>query len=263
MTKVLIFAGGLGTRLTEETILKPKPMVDIGGKPMLWHIMKSYAKHGFNDFIVLLGYKGEAIKEYFLNFCYFNNSFEINLRGNEAKILDPNHSHEDNCAEDWKVTLLDTGLHTQTGGRLKRAKQLIGNETFMATYGDGVTDMNIKELFDFHKQHGKLATLTAVLPPARFGALDIQGEDVKQFVEKPIGSETLVNGGFYVFEPGIFDYIEGDHMPLEKAPMAKLAESGQLKAFKHFGFWQCMDTRRDVDMLNELWASGKAGWKTW
>ncbi len=259
MVKVLIFAGGLGTRLTEETILKPKPLVEIGGKPILWHIMKSYSNYGFNDFVVLLGYKGHMIKEYFLNFGYYNNSFEIDLNGNQVKIID----HSENTTEDWKVTLLDTGLNTQTGGRLKRAQKIVGNETFMATYGDGLSDLNIKKLYDFHKQNGKLATLTAVLPPARFGALDINGTAVKQFIEKPQGSETLINGGFYVFEPGVFNYIGQDQTMLEKEPMSELAKNNQLQAFKYTGFWQCMDTRRDVDLLNELWLSGKAGWKTW
>lgn len=260
MTKVVIFAGGLGTRLSEETIIKPKPLVEIGGKPILWHIMKCYSHYGYNDFIILLGYKGHMIKEYFLNFFYHNNSFEIDLKNNKTSIV----NHNENKVENWKVTLLDTGLNTQTGARLKKAEKLIGKETFMATYGDGLTDLNIKTLFDFHKKHGKLATLSAVIPPARFGALEIEGDRVKSFIEKPRGSEALVNGGFYVFEPSIFKYFNSDDsLTLEKKPMEGLSKAGQLNAFKYTGFWQNMDTLRDVNLLNEQWTSGKAKWKVW
>ena len=258
--KTVILCGGVGYRLKEETEFKPKPMVEVGGKPILWHIMKSYSHYGFNDFLILLGYKGHMIKEYFLNFFYHNNSFEIDLKNNKPSVI----NHGENNLENWKVTLLDTGLDTQTGGRLKRAEKFIGKETFMVTYGDGLTDLNIKTLYDFHKKQGKLATLSAVIPPARFGALEIEGDQVKRFVEKPHGSEALVNGGFYVFEPSAFKYFDADDtMALEKKPMDGLSKAGQLAAFKHTGFWQCMDTRRDVDLLNEQWATKKAGWKVW
>lgn len=257
--KVAIFAGGLGTRIKEETGLRPKPMIEIGEKPILWHIMKMYSSQGFNDFILLLGYKSEKIKEYFLNWANYNNSFEINLKHNKVNII------EKQGEEDWNVTLLETGLNTQTAGRLKRIAKYVNNETFMATYGDGVSDLDIKQLVNFHKQHKKVGTLTAVIPPARFGALELEKDTVKKFTEKPKEGEMLVNGGFYTFEPEIFDYISGtgDAMPLEKEPLSNLAKDGQLCAFKHTGFWQCMDTRRDLELLETMWATGKASWKKW
>lgn len=255
--KVLILAGGFGTRLSEETEIRPKPMVEIGGKPILWHIMKIYSHYGFNDFVILLGYKGYYIKEYFANYYLHQSDVTIDIATGRIEVLN-------NSSEPWKVTLLDTGINTMTGGRIKRAKTIVGNETFMLTYGDGVGDVNILELLKFHKSHGKAITITAAQPEGRFGALDI-GENniVKTFKEKPRGDGVWVNAGFFVCEPKVFDYIEGDNTVFEKEPLQKLAEDGELYAFKHRGFWKPMDTLRDKLELQKLWDSGKAPWKIW
>lgn len=255
--KVLILAGGFGTRLSEETEIRPKPMVEIGGKPILWHIMKIYSHYGFNDFVILLGYKGYYIKEYFANYYLHQSDVTIDIATGRIEVLN-------NSSEPWKVTLLDTGINTMTGGRIKRAKTIVGNETFMLTYGDGVGDVNILELLKFHKSHGKAITVTAAQPEGRFGALDI-GENniVKTFKEKPKGDGAWVNAGFFVCEPKVFDYIEGDNTVFEKEPLQKLAEDGELYAFKHRGFWKPMDTLRDKLELQKLWDSGKAPWKIW
>lgn len=255
--KVLILAGGFGTRLSEETEIRPKPMVEIGGKPILWHIMKIYSHYGFNDFVILLGYKGYYIKEYFANYYLHQSDVTIDIATGRIEVLN-------NSSEPWKVTLLDTGINTMTGGRIKRAKTIVGNETFMLTYGDGVGDVNILELLKFHKSHGKAITITAAQPEGRFGALDI-GENniVKTFKEKPKGDGAWVNAGFFVCEPKVFDYIEGDNTVFEKEPLQKLAEDGELYAFKHRGFWKPMDTLRDKLELQKLWDSGKAPWKIW
>ena len=255
--KVVILAGGLGTRLSEETDLRPKPMVEIGGRPILWHIMKIYSSFGFNDFIICLGYKGYVIKEYFTNYFIHNSDLTISLKDNTIEV------HNSKC-EPWKVTLLDTGLNTQTGGRIKRVQRYIGNETFMATYGDGVGDINIEELLEFHKKHGKYATVTAVQPSGRFGALNIDDKNlVLNFEEKPKGDKAWINGGFFVLEPEIFNYIKGDDTMWEREPLENLAKDGQLVAYKHYGFWKPMDTLRDKRELEELWNSGKPPWKVW
>ncbi len=254
--KVVILAGGLGTRLSEETTVRPKPMVEIGGRPVLWHIMKIYAHHGFGDFVVCLGYKGEAIKHYFLNYYYLHNNLDLSLRDGRVAV-------RGGAGEDWRVTLVDTGLATQTGGRLRRVRRFVGEEAFCLTYGDGVADIDIRELTAFHRRHGRLATVTAVRPPARFGGLDLHEDRVVAFREKPQAGEGWVNGGFFVFEPGVFDYVGGDDSVLERAPLENLARDGQLMAYRHEGFWQCMDTLRDVNTLNQLWASGKAPWQVW
>jgi len=255
--KVVILAGGFGTRLSEETHLKPKPMIEIGGKPILWHIMKIYSAYGFNEFIICLGYKGYMIKEFFANYFLYMADVTIDLGNNSIEV----HNAK---AEAWKVTLVDTGLYTQTGGRIKRIKPYVGNETFMLTYGDGVANINIKELLEFHKSHGRYATITAVQPPGRFGGLVLNGGDeVLSFREKPKGDGAWINGGFFVLEPEIFDYIKGDEVPWEREPLETLAKEGQLMAYKHRGFWQCMDTLRDKNYLENLWNSGKAPWKVW
>ena len=254
--KVIILAGGLGTRLSEETTLKPKPMVEIGGKPMLWHIMNIYAHHGFNEFIIALGYKADVIKEYFLNFYAVNNDLTIELSKGQTTVHDGRQPN-------WTVHLVDTGLHTQTGGRIKRLEKWINGETFMITYGDGVADVNAKKLVDFHRSHGKLATVTAVRPPARFGGLVFDQDRVLNFTEKPQTGEGWINGGFFVLEPQVLDYIDDDHMPLEMVPMERIAAEGNLIAYRHEGFWLPMDTLREKQMLESLWESGKAPWKVW
>lgn len=257
--KVVLLAGGLGTRLMEETEARPKPMVEIGGKPILWHIMKIYEAYGYNDFVICLGYKGQAIKEYFLNYYLYNSDVTIELEKNKVDV------HFSN-SESFKVTLVDTGLHTNTAGRIKRIQKYVGNDTFMLTYGDGVADVNIQELVAYHKSHGKLATLTSVQTPGRFGNLEMNNNGiVSHFVEKPEGDGMWINGGFFVLEPGIFDYLEGnmDAVQWEKKPLIEIANNGELGAFRHTGFWKPMDALRDRIELEELWSSGKAKWKIW
>lgn len=254
--KVLILAGGFGTRLSEETDIRPKPMVEIGGKPILWHIMKIYSFYGFNDFVILLGYKGYYIKEYFANYYLHQSDVVFDMKTGKMEVLN-NHS------EPWRVTLLDTGIETMTGGRIKRAKDYIENETFMLTYGDGVSDINIQELLKFHRKSKRKATITAVKPAGRFGALDIDSKLVLEFVEKPAGDGNWINGGFMVCEPEVLDLIEDDNTSFEGYPLQTLAQKRELSAFKHNGFWQCMDTLRDKRYLNELWKSKKAPWKIW
>jgi len=256
--KVLILAGGFGSRLGEETVLKPKPMIEIGGKPILWHIMKIYSKYGYNEFVILLGYKGYIIKEYFANYILHQSDVTIDLVNNDI------HIH-DNKAEPWKVSLLDTGLNTLTGGRVKRAQKIVGNEPFMLTYGDGVSDINIRELVEFHKSHGKSITMTSVQPEGRFGALEITTKgQIAKFKEKPKGDGAWINGGFFVCEPKVFDYIiQGDNSIFEREPLENLALDGEMYAYKHYGFWRPMDTMRDKNNLNELWEQGKAPWKIW
>lgn len=256
--KVLILAGGFGTRLSEETSVRPKPMAEIGDKPVLWHIMKSYAHWGYSDFVILLGYKGYFIKEFFANYFLHTSDVEIDLKNNSIKTLNSR-------AEDWKVTLVDTGLHTMTGGRIKRVQDIVGNEPFLLTYGDGVSDVNIKELVEFHKSHGGAITLTSFQPDGRFGALDMgENNRVNRFLEKPKGDQAWINGGFFVCEPEVFDYIlQGDSTVFEQKPLENLANDGKLFAYKHNGFWKCMDTLRDKNQLNEMWNSGKPKWKLW
>ncbi len=254
--KAVILAGGLGTRISEETSIKPKPMVEVGGKPILWHVMKIYSAHGINDFIICLGYKGYVIKEYFANYFLHMSDVTFDMVGNKMEV------HQNN-AEPWRVTLVDTGDNTMTGGRLKRVRQYLDNEDFCFTYGDGVGDVDISKLVKFHKSHGKLATLTATQPPGRFGALNLNQDIVRGFQEKPQGDGGWINGGFFVLSPKAIDYIEGDATLWERDPMERLATEGQLMARQHNGFWQPMDTLRDKTYLDELWASGKAPWKIW
>jgi glucose-1-phosphate cytidylyltransferase len=254
--KVIILAGGLGTRLTEETEVRPKPMVEIGGRPILWHIMKHYAHYGFKEFFIALGYKGELIKRYFLDYYTLNGSMTINLSRGDVQM----HSKE---CEDWIVHLIETGLHTNTGGRVKRLELWLKTGTFMVTYGDGVSDVDLYDLLRFHQSHGRLATVTAVRPPARFGGLIFDGDLVAEFKEKPQIGEGWINGGFLVFEPGMFDYLKGDNTSLEADALDQLAADGQLVAYRHDRFWQCMDTLRDVRLLESLWQGGRAPWKVW
>ena len=254
--KVIILAGGRGTRLAEETGTRPKPMVEIGGKPMIWHIMSIYASHGFNEFLVACGYKGELIKEYFRNVFVHSTDFIIDLRDGALTVLN-------GSPIDWKIGLVDTGLDTMTGGRIRRLKKWIGEETFMATYGDGLGSIDVRALMEFHRKHGKLATVTAVRPPARFGGLLLDKDAVCDFAEKPQTGEGWINGGFFVFEPRLFDYLADDDTSLERDPLERLAAEGELMAFRHEGFWQPMDTIREKDLLESLWATGKAPWKTW
>jgi glucose-1-phosphate cytidylyltransferase len=254
--KAVILAGGLGTRISEETAVRPKPMVEIGGKPILWHIMKMYTAHGITEFVVCLGYKGYVIKEYFANYFLHMSDVTIDFAQNRTEV------HQ-NSAEPWRVTLVDTGDLTQTGGRLKRVREYVGNEPFCLTYGDGVSDVDITALIAFHREHGRLATLTAVQPPGRFGALDLAADAVRGFREKPQGDSSWVNGGFFVLSPEVFDLIPGDDTIWERQPLEHLAGSGQLSAYRHGGFWQPMDTLRDKNQLEEMWTAGKAPWKTW
>ncbi len=254
--KVLILAGGFGTRLSEETDIKPKPMIEIGSSPILWHIMKMYSHYGFNDFVILLGYKGYYIKEYFANYYLHQSDVTFDMSKGKMEV-------HNNSSEPWKVTLLDTGISSMTGGRIKRAKEYISNNTFMLTYGDGVCDLNIKELLKFHKKNKKKATMTAIQPAGRFGALDINSNLVNEFIEKPAGDGNWINGGFMVCEPEVLDLIKDDSTIFEQYPLRTLAKRNELAAFRHNGFWQCMDTLRDKTMLNELWDQDKAPWKSW
>lgn len=255
--KVAILAGGLGTRISEETDIRPKPMVQIGGKPIIWHIMKHYSHYGYNDFVILLGYKGYTIKEYFANYFLHQSDVTIDISNNRMEI-------HNNTSEPWNVTLVDTGADTQTGGRVKRAEKYLKNETFMLTYGDGLSDVNLRDLEKFHRDNGKLMTLTTVQPEGRFGALDLDGAQVRRFAEKPKGDGSWINGGFFVCEPKIFEYIkDGDSTILERAPLENLAGDGQLVAYKHENFWKPMDTLRDKMQLEQMWTEKKAPWKVW
>lgn len=256
--KAVILAGGLGTRLSEETAIKPKPMVEVGGQPILWHIMKIYSSHGVNDFIICCGYKGYVIKEFFANYFLRMSDVTFDMRFNQMNI------HAGN-AEPWRVTLVDTGENTMTGGRLKRVREHIGNSTFCFTYGDGVSNVNVTKLIEFHQQQGTLATLTAVQPPGRFGAISLGKEQTKieQFHEKPTGDGAWINGGYFVLEPEVIDYIADDSIMWENEPLTKIAQDGHLAAYRHDGFWQPMDTLRDKNYLEDLWKNNKAPWKTW
>jgi len=254
--KSVILAGGLGTRLAEETTVKPKPMVEVGEHPLLWHLMKHYSHYGFKEFVFALGYKGEVIKRYFLDYYHLKKSMTIDLSRGHVEV------HEEQC-EDWLVHLFDTGLDTLTGTRVKRLEPWLSDGTFMATYGDGVSDIDLHELLRFHRSHGRIATVTAVRPPARFGGLTFEGDLVTQFIEKPQIGEGWINGGFLVLEPSIFKYLEGDNISLESDALERLAADGQLVAYRHAGFWQCMDTLRDKRLLESLWQEGRAPWKVW
>lgn len=256
--KAVILAGGFGTRLSEETSVQPKPMVEIGGKPILWHILKIYSHYGVNDFIICCGYKGYIIKEYFSNYFLHRSDVSFDLKKNQMKVLQNN-------VEPWTITLVDTGDGTMTGGRLKRVKEYIGNETFCLTYGDGVSDVNITNLIDFHKSHKNIATVTAVQPTGRFGAFRLGSEEykIKSFREKPKRDDAWINGGFFVLEPSVFDYIKGDETVFEREPMEQLAKSGELGAFRHDSFWECMDTLRDKNHLEDLWNSDDCPWNIW
>jgi len=257
--KVVILAGGFGTRISEESHLKPKPMVDIGEKPILWHIMKIYSHYGYNDFVICLGYKGYLIKEYFAHYFLHDSDVTFNFKGNAEKI-----EYHKFAQEQWSVTLVETGTNTMTGGRIKRIKPYIGDETFMLTYGDGVADVNIQESLSFHKAHRKILTVTAIQPPGRFGSLNIAEDNrVTAFTEKPKGDKYWVNGGFFVAEPGIFDYLEDDGTVFEKEPLEKLADEKEIVAYHHSGFWFAMDTARDKKYLDGLWGAGEAPWKIW
>ena len=254
--KAIILAGGLGTRLSEETSVRPKPMVEIGGKPVLWHIMKTYSAHGIHDFVICCGYKGYVIKEYFANYFLHMSDVTFDMKNNKMEV------HQQS-AEPWHVTLVDTGEETMTGGRIKRIAEYVKGEDFCCTYGDGIGDVNITALIEFHKQHGKLATLTATQPPGRFGALKLSGNNISSFQEKPQGDGSWINGGFFVLSPKVIDYIKDDQTIWEREPMDSLARDGQISAYFHSGFWQPMDTLRDKIHLEELWQSGKAPWKIW
>jgi len=254
--KVAILAGGVGTRLVEETEIKPKPMVEIGGRPILWHIMMYYSCYGFHDFVIALGYKGEVIKKYMVDYCSLNSNLTVNLQNGEVKVHDGNKTN-------WTVDLVETGISTLTGGRIKRLAPYLKNDTFMMTWGDGVSNVDLHELLAFHRSHGKAATLTAVRPPARFGHLELDGERVAEFSEKPQTSGGWINGAFFVLEPKVFDYIDGDDTQWEREPMERLAKEGQLMAYRHTSFWQCMDTLRDKRLLESMWQNGNSPWKIW
>ena len=255
--KVVILAGGLGTRISEESHLKPKPMIEIGEMPILWHIMKTYSHYGFNEFVICLGYKQAVVKEFFADYFLHTSDVTFDLAENSMQV-------HDNYSEPWKVTLIDTGLNTMTGGRIKRVQKYIGDETFMVTYGDGVCDVDITKLVEFHRSHGKTGTITAISVDQRFGVLDLtKNGQVKEFAEKQDKDSSVVNGGYMVFEPKIFDYLEGDETVFEKEPLQRLAGEGELMAYSHTGFWQCMDTQREKRKLEELWAQGRAPWKVW
>ena len=255
--KVVILAGGLGTRISEESHLKPKPMIEIGEEPILWHIMKHYSKYGFNDFIICLGYKSFVVKDYFANYYLHTSDVTFDLNTNSVEYLRTE-------TDPWKVTLAETGLNTMTGGRIKRIQHYVGNETFMLTYGDGVSNVNLKKLLSYHKSHGRIATLTAVSAGQRFGVLGIgEGDVIKQFREMKEDDSSTINGGFMVLEPQVFDYLTDDSTVFENEPLETLASEGQLMAYRHTGFWQCMDTQRDKKQLEDMWRTGKAPWKTW
>jgi glucose-1-phosphate cytidylyltransferase len=254
--KVGILAGGVGTRLVEETEVKPKPMVEIGGRPILWHIMKHYASFSLSDFVVALGYKGDHIKKFMVDYCSLGADVTVHLSNGEVEL-------HDGPRDDWTVQLIDTGQDTQTGGRILRLAPYLGGETFMLTWGDGVADVDLRALLDFHRSHGKLATLTAVRPPARFGHLELEGNRIAEFSEKPQTGEGWINGAFFVLEPKVFDYVDGDDTHWEREPLERLAKDGQLMAYLHEGFWQCMDTLRDKRLLQGLWDGGNAPWKVW
>jgi len=254
--KAVILAGGLGTRISEESHLKPKPMIEIGGRPILWHIMKIYSHYGINEFVICLGYKGYVIKEYFANYFLHMSDVSFDMQENRMEV----HQRH---AEPWRVTLVDTGQDTLTGGRLKRVRDYVGNEDFCFTYGDGVTDADIGMLVAFHRSHRKSATLTAIQPPGRYGAVDIKDGRVTSFMEKPAGDGGWINGGFFVLAPRVFDLIEGDHTSWENVPLAQLSASDELRAYQHTGFWHAMDTVRDKNQLEDLWESGRAPWKVW
>jgi glucose-1-phosphate cytidylyltransferase len=256
LMKVVILAGGLGTRLAEETEVKPKPMVEVGGMPILWHIMKHYSHYGFKEFFVALGYKGEVIKRFFLDYYALRGSMTINLSDGKVQM------HDEEC-EDWVVHLMDTGQETLTGGRLRRLKSWLSDSTFMMTYGDGVGDINLRDLLDFHRSHGRIGTVTAVRPPSRFGGLIFDRDMVSAFTEKPQIGEGWINGGFLIFEPAVFEYLEGDSSSLEADALERLAADHELAAYQHGGFWQCMDTLRDKRLLEKLWQEGNAPWKVW
>ncbi len=254
--KIVILAGGMGTRLAEETDEVPKPMVEIGDKPILWHIMKHFSHHGFNEFIIALGYKGEMIKDFFINYHLLSNSFTVKTKN--GQIIE-----HDMICEDWVVHLIDTGLITQTGGRVKKLKELLKDETFILTYGDGISDIDLKKLVNFHRSHGKMATVTAVRPPARFGEFEYEGDKIIKFAEKPKTEEGWINGGYFVLEPEVLDYIENDDTIWERGPLEKITEEGELMAYWHDGFWRCMDNVRDLRYLRDLWAKGDAAWEVW
>ncbi|MBZ5605928.1 MAG: glucose-1-phosphate cytidylyltransferase [Acidobacteriia bacterium] len=254
--KTVILAGGQGTRLAEETDVRPKPMVEIGGRPILWHIMKIYASRGHNEFVLALGYKGDAIKSYFLNYHRLQRDVSVHLATGSIDM------HDGEC-EDWLVHLTDTGIATDTGGRLRRLTKHIGGETFMMTYGDGVADLDVNRVIEFHRRHGRLATVTAVRPPSRFGGLTAEGDSVKAFSEKPQIEAGWINGGFFVLEPRVLDYISGDDTKFEREPLETLAREGQLMMYRHEGFWHCMDTVRDLRQLHQMWDSGEAPWRIW
>ena len=254
--KVGILAGGKGSRLAEETVIRPKPMVEIGGKPIIWHIMMHYSHYGFNEFVIALGYKGEVLKKYMMDYASLNGNLKVNLRSGEIIA-------NGGFRPDWTVELIETGLETMTGGRIKRLVPYMGDETFMLTWGDGVSNINLRDLMAFHQAHGKLATLTAVRPPARYGHLEFDGDRVAEFNEKPQIGEGWINGAFFVLEPGVFDYIDGDDTQWEREPLERLAADGQLMAYKHTSFWQCMDTLRERHILETLYQSGEAPWVTW
>lgn len=254
--RVAILAGGVGSRISEETEAKPKPMVEIGGKPILWHIMKHYSQYGFHEFVIALGYKGDCIKKYMVDYLAFNGNMRLDFRNTSYRT-------ENHKTEPWSLDLVETGQGTATGGRIKRLAPYLANETFMLTWGDGVSNIDLHKLLEFHRSHGCLATVTAVRPPARFGKLTLDGERVIQFQEKPQIDEGWINGAFFVLEPGVFDYIEGDDTQWEREPLEGLARDRQLMAYRHDAFWQCMDTLRDKKLLERLWESGQAAWRTW
>lgn len=254
--KAVVLAGGLGTRISEESSVRPKPMIEVGGKPVLWHILKTYSVHGINDFVICCGYKGYVIKEYFANYFLHMSDVTFDMQSNQMEV---HHRH----AEPWRVTLVDTGEHTMTGGRIKRIAEHVAGEHFCMTYGDGVGDVNVRALIEFHRAHGKWATVTGVQPPGRYGSLGLDGRTVRSFLEKPAGDGGWINGGYFVLSPAVFDLIDGDATLWEREPLERLAALGQLEAYLHAGFWQPMDTLRDKLALEDLWASGRAPWKVW